>query len=268
MTKNLSTAHEPDRVVLVTAGASGIGRAIAEKFLAHDSRVHICDIDQRAIDEFLDSNPTATATLADVADVDLVDQVFDQLRDLHGGLDILVNNAGISGPTARVEDIETADWDRTIAVDLNGQFYCSRRAIPLLKRAGGGSIINIASSAAFFGVPLRAPYAACKWAILGFTKTLAIELGPFGIRVNAICPGCVNGSRIDGVIEREASSRGTTVDQVRESYRRQSSLRTFIDPDEVAALALFLASDVGAKISGQSLGIDGHTETLSSDLAN
>jgi NAD(P)-dependent dehydrogenase (short-subunit alcohol dehydrogenase family) len=264
MTKKLSIPIHPGRVVLITAGAGGIGRSIAESFLANDCRVHICDIDQDAIDEFLAANPTATATLADVADLERVDRTFDELDQLHGGLDILVNNAGISGPTAAVEDIEPADWDRTIAVDLNGQFYCTRRAVPRLKKAGGGSIINIASSAAFFGVPLRAPYAACKWALLGFTKTLAMELGPFGIRVNAICPGCVRGSRIDGVIEREARHRSKTVSEVRDSYRRQTSLRTFVAPDDVANLAIFLASDLGATISGQSLGIDGHTETLSS----
>jgi NAD(P)-dependent dehydrogenase (short-subunit alcohol dehydrogenase family) len=256
--------NQQDRVVLVTAGASGIGQTIAETFISQGCRVHVCDIDEAAIGSFLQANPTTSATLADVADVAKVDQTFDDLEARYGRLDILVNNAGIPGPTAAVEDIEPAEWDRTVAVDLNGQFYCTRRAVPLLKAAGGGSIINISSNAAFFGFPLRAPYNACKWALLGFTKTLAMELGPFGIRVNAICPGSVNGARIDGVIEREAEHRGKTALEVRDTYRRQSSLRTFVGADDIANLAAFLASEQGATISGQSLGIDGHTESLSS----
>jgi NAD(P)-dependent dehydrogenase (short-subunit alcohol dehydrogenase family) len=185
---------------------------------------------------------------------------------LHGSLDVLVNNAGIAGPTARVEDIEPADWDRTIAVDLNGQFYCARLAVPLLKGAGGGSIINISSSAAFSGYPLRSPYAASKWAVIGLTKTLAMELGRFGIRVNAICPGSVEGPRIDRVIERDAAARGMTPEAVRNIYLSHTSMHTFVTADEVASLAAFLASDGGAKISGQVIGVDGHTESISNPL--
>ena len=259
-----STAPAPD--ALITAGAAGIGRVMAEALISQGRRVHVCDIDQAAIDAFLQANPDATATLADVADVAQVERVFAELADRHGRLDILVNNAGIAGPVAHVEDIEPADWDQTIAVDLNSHFYCARLAVPMLKAAGGGSIINISSNAAFSGLPLRAPYSAAKWAVIGFTKTLAMELGPDGIRVNAICPSSVEGPRIDAVIERDAQRRGKSAAEIRDLYLRQSSLRCFIGAEDVANLALFLSSDAGAKISGQALGLDGHTESLANWL--
>jgi len=186
-------------VVLVTGAGSGIGRAIADRFDAAGWRVHVGDSDPEAVRQFLDEMPAASASVADVSRVADVETMFSDVRARYGRLDVLVNNAGISGPTAPVEEISPADWDRTIAVDLNGQFYCARLAVPLLKTAGGGSILLVSSSAAFFGYPLRTPYTACKWALIGFMKTLAMELGPYRIRVNAICPGSVRGARIDGV---------------------------------------------------------------------
>lgn len=263
-TKSLQMSTAP--VVVITGGATGIGRAIAKRFADEGWRVHIGDADPAAVASFLTELAGATATCADVGKVADVDRLFDEVMAHHCRLDVLVNNAGIAGPTAPVEAIEPADWDRTIAVDLNGQFYCARRAIPMLKAAGGGSIINISSNAAFFGFPLRAPYTACKWALIGFTKTLAMELGPHRIRVNAICPGSVQGPRIDRVIERDAEERGRTPDEIRAIYTRQSSMRLFVTAADVANLAWFLASEAGATISGQALGIDGHTESLSDCL--
>lgn len=250
-----------DQVVLVSAGASGIGRVIAEAFLSHDCHVHIFDVDAEAIAGFLEDNPAASVTAADVSNVAEVEKVFDDLHTRYGRLDVLVNNAGIAGPTDHVQDIEPPDWDRTIAVNLNGNFHCTRMAIPLL-RASRGSIINIASCLAFSGCPGRAPYTASKWAIVGLTKTLAMELGSDGIRVNAICPGSVEGERINAVIERDAKKCGQSAETIRNLYLRQSSLRTFVSPQDVANLALFLASASGSKISGQAIGVDGHTETL------
>ncbi len=249
-------------VALVTAGAGGIGRVIAEAFIERGYCVHVCDIDATAIDSFLQANPGASATLADVSDVAQVEQIFSDIVGEYDHLDVLVNNAGVSGPTANVEDIEPAEWEKTIAVNLNGQFYCTRKAVPMLKTSASGSIINIASNAAFFGCPRRAPYAASKWAAVGFTKTLAMELGPLGIRVNAICPCSVEGERIDAVIEKDAKRSGKSAAKVREMYLRQSSMRSFVSAEDIANLALFLASDKSAKISGQALGLDGHTETL------
>lgn len=254
-----------EQVALISAGASGIGRVIAETFLAHDCRVHVFDIDADAISSFIKRNPGASGTTADVADAGEVADVFDEVESRYGRLDVLVNNAGIAGPTADVEEIEPADWDQTIAVNLNGHFYCTRMAIPFLKDSRG-TIINIASCVAFSGCPGRAPYTASKWAIIGLTKTLAMELGPEGIRVNAICPGAVDGERLDAVIERDARKHGQSVETIRDVYLRQSSLRTSVSPQDVANLALFLISDLALKISGQAIGVDGHTETLSNRL--
>ncbi len=253
-------------VALVTGGAMGIGRAIADRFAAEGRRVHVCDADPEAVRRFLAESPAATASVADVAQVSDVDAMFDEVASRYGRLDVLVNNAGISGPTAPVEQISPADWERTVAVDLNGQFYCTRRAVPLLKAAGGGSILFISSSAAFFGYPLRTPYTACKWALIGFMKTLAMEVGQYGIRVNAICPGSVRGARIDGVIERDAAKRGRSAAEIRRLYERQTSLRSFVAAEDIANTAFFLASDQGAMISGQAIGVDGHTESLSNWL--
>jgi NAD(P)-dependent dehydrogenase (short-subunit alcohol dehydrogenase family) len=253
-------------VVVVSGAATGLGRRIAERFEEGGFRAHVCDANATAVQEFRSSHPNAAASVVDISDSRQVDAWFDQITAQYGRIDVLVNNAGIAGPTAPLEKIDPVDWERTIAVDLNGQFYCTRRAVPLIRAAGSGSIINIASSAAFFGFPLRAPYAACKWALLGLTKTLAMELGPAGIRVNAICPGSIKGPRIDGVIERDAAARGMTATQIRRLYERQVSLRQFVDADDVANTAYFLASPQGRMISGQILGVDGHTESLSNWL--
>jgi len=252
-----------NQVVLVTAGASGIGRSIAEKFLSYGCTVHICDIDQVAIDEFLTKNPKASACMADVSDVGQVELLFNDFSSRFGQLDILVNNAGVAGPTADLEEITPEDWDKTISVNINGQFYVTRLAVPIMKMTGSGSIINISSSAGLFGCPKRAAYVASKWAIIGITKTLAMELGPLGIRVNAICPGSVEGSRIEKVIERDACNRECSTEEIRTIYECQTSLRRFVTADEIANMVIFLASDMGAGISGQAIGVDGHTESLS-----
>jgi len=252
-----------ERVILVTAGASGIGGTIAKAFRREGCRVHVCDISAPAVDQFLAETPGTSATVADAGAPADVDRVFAELKSHYGRLDVLVNNVGIAGPTALVENIKIDDWNKTIAVDLNGQFYFTRLAVPLLKASGGGSIVNISSNAAFFGFPLRSPYTAAKWAMIGLTKTWAMELGPHKIRVNAICPGSVKGKRIDTVIERDAHVRGIDPELVRRSWAMQTSLEIFVEAEDVANIALFLCSDLGNAISGQAIGVDGHTETLS-----
>lgn len=248
--------------VIVTAAAGGIGRAIAATFAKQGARVHICDLSADALADTASELPGIGTTIADVADPAQVDRLFDEASTQLGGLDVLVNNAGIAGPTGPVETLDIDGWDRTMAVNINSQFYCARRAVPLLKAAGGGLIVNLSSVAGLFGYPLRAPYAASKWAVIGFTKTLAMELGDFGIRVNAICPGPVEGPRIDGVIRARAEAQGEDFAVTRESYLRQNSLHTFIQAQEIADLVLFLCSPAGRKLSGQSLAIDGNTESL------
>jgi NAD(P)-dependent dehydrogenase (short-subunit alcohol dehydrogenase family) len=255
-----------NRTVLISGAAAGIGRSISEAFIAEGAQVHICDSSAEAIAAFLKANPTATATQADVASASDVDRVVTDFSNSYGQLDILVNNAGISGPVAAVENIAPDDWDRCIAVNLSGAFYMTHRVVPLIKQSGGGSIINMSSSAGLFGTPMRSPYAASKWALIGLTKTWAMELGPHNIRVNAVCPGSVSGPRIDGVIERDARERGVSPQEIRNVYERQSSMRTFVSAEEIAATVLFLASAKAGKISGQALSIDGHTETLANWL--
>lgn len=254
--------------VAITAGASGIGRALAQAFLRDHAVVYICDADETALADFCVANPAAVATRADVSVPGDVDRWFERIAADGPVLDVLINNAGIAGPTARLEEIATEDWMRTIDVDLNGVFFCTRRAIPMIRLSANGSIVNIASNAAFSGFPLRSPYTACKWAMIGLTKTLAMELGPAGVRVNAICPGSVEGPRIRRVIEMDAACRGMTADAVAQEYMRQSSLRTFVDNDDIAAMVQFLTSPSGRRISGQAIGVDGHTEGLWLDMGD
>ncbi|HKJ20360.1 MAG TPA: SDR family oxidoreductase [Woeseiaceae bacterium] len=253
-------------IVLISGGASGIGRRTAERFLAQGDAVHICDVSHELVDDFLAANPGATGTVADIGARDDVGCVFSDFQKLHDHLDVLVNNAGIAGPSAPIDKHDEDGWDKCIQVNLSGTFYMTRRAVPLLRQSGGGAIINVSSTAALHGYPLRSAYAASKWAMMGLMKTWAMELSPEGIRVNAVCPTSVEGDRIDAVIRREAEQRGLSFEQVREVYLRQTSMRTFVTPDDVADTILFLASDAANKISGQSLSVDGHTEGLSNWL--
>lgn len=258
-------ANRPN-IVLISGGASGIGRTIASRFLARGDRVHVCDVAGDRVGAFLDANPGATATVADIGDKADVARVFDDLLAAHGGLDVLINNAGIAGPSAPVEATDEDGWDECIRINLSGTFYMTRRAVPLLRKSASASVINIASTAALFGYPLRSAYAAGKWAQIGLTKTWAMELGPAGIRVNAVCPTSVDGPRIDAVIARDAENRGLSPDEVRDVYTRQTSMRSFVSADDIADTVLFLASPQAARISGQSIAVDGHTESLSNWL--
>ena len=257
-----------DKRVLITAGASGLGRAMTEAFLGAGARVHICDLDEAALADCRDALPGLSTSRTDVASPEQVASLFVEAEAALGGLDVLINNAGVAGPTAPAEDCAPEDWSRTISVNLDGAFFCARQAIPLpkqagLKQAGGGVMLNMSSITGLHGCPLRAPYVASKWALIGLTKTLAMELGPFGVRVNAICPGSVEGPRIERVIAADAASRGRPIEDIRRLYQGQSSLRCFIGAEDVAATALFLASPAGRRISGQAVAVDGHTESLS-----
>jgi NAD(P)-dependent dehydrogenase (short-subunit alcohol dehydrogenase family) len=251
-----------DKRVLVTAGAAGLGRAIAEAFADAGARVHVCDADAAALDSLAEARPEIRGIEADVGDPAQVDRLFDEALDRLGGLDVLVNNAGIAGPTGPLESCSVADWRRTLAIDLDGQFFCLRRALPAMKQAGAGAIVNISSTAGLYGYPLRSPYAAAKWAVIGLTKSVAAEAGPFGVTVNAVCPGSVDGPRMARVIAAEARAKGTSEQAIRDEYTRQSSLRCFVTASDIANGVLFLCSAAGARISGHVLTIDGNTETL------
>lgn len=246
--------------VLVTAAAAGIGRTVAGRFADAGARVHVCDVDDDALATLADERPEIAVTRADVAEPADVERLFDEVRRSLGGLDVLVNNAGVAGPAGPLQELGLEGWRRTLEVNLTGAFLCARQAIPALIAAGGGSIVMMASNAGLMGLPFRAPYVATKWGLIGMTKTLAMELGPSRIRVNAVCPGDVDGERIRTVIAMEAANRGLTEDEVRGERVAAVSLRTMVSADDVAALILFLCSEAGARISGQALAVDGNAE--------
>ena len=252
--------------VVIIAGASGIGKEIAAAYDRENCRVFVCDISDDFIKTFKNDYSNIFIKKTDVSVYDDVAGFFKQVKKEEHSIDVLVNCAGIAGPTAVLEDIDPDDWDHTIRVNLNGMFYCLKEAIPLLKKSEYPSIINIASSASIFGFPLRSPYTAAKWAVIGLTKTLAMELGSEGIRVNAICPGSVRGNRISRVIEADALEQKKTVEEIEKHYLSQLSMNTFVEPEDVSNLAMFLSSDLGRYISGQAIGLDGHTEGLSNNL--
>ena len=239
--------------VLITAGAAGIGRAMAEGFDAAGFEVWITDVDEAA----LAACPgTWQRHLASAADEGAMRDVFAGMD----GLDVLCANAGVAGPTARIEDITLDDWRACVSVNLEGAFIAAKHAAPMMKAAGRGVITVTSSTAGIYGYPNRAPYGAAKWAVIGLTKTLAMELGPFGVRANAICPGAVEGPRMEGVLTREAAAKGMTRDQVYDGYASGTSMRSFVTAHDVADMAVFLASDQARMVSGQVIAVDGHTE--------
>jgi NAD(P)-dependent dehydrogenase (short-subunit alcohol dehydrogenase family) len=248
--------------VLITAGAAGIGRAMTDVFRKAGARVHICDVAQSSIDESLKAFPGVTASLADVSKRADVDRLFADVGKQLGGLDCLINNAGIAGPTGKVEDIAVEEWERCINIDLNGMFYCTRLAMPMLKKTGGGSIINLSSAAGRLGFPLRTPYAAAKWAVVGFSRSLSMEVGRDNIRVNAIQPGVVEGERMDRVIGAKAKALGISFEEQRKISLERVSMGKMVSPYDIANMALYLASDAGKHITGQALSVCAGVEML------
>ncbi|MGK9171193.1 SDR family oxidoreductase [Inquilinus limosus] len=248
--------------VLVTAGASGIGREITRAFVEEGARVHVCDVDSAALAALAAESPAISTTSADVSDRAAVAKLFDEALAALGGLDCLVNNVGIAGPTGRVDQIDPEEWDRTLTVNITGQFNCTRLAVPHLAKSGNASIINLSSSAGRLGFPLRSPYAASKWAVVGFTKSLSMELGGLGIRVNAIQPGIVEGDRIRRVFAAKAAQRGITPEEMQAQALAQASIHELIQPRQLADQILLLASPRGRTISGQAISICGDLQSL------
>ena len=248
--------------VLITAGAAGIGRLMAERMDEAGARVFICDVDETGLDNLKSTRPGIGCIRADVSDRDQIDAFFAAGLKFLGGLDVMVNNAGIAGPTAPVEDIDPDDFECVLAINIMGQFLCTRLAVPELKKSGGGSIINLSSAAGKFAFPLRTPYSASKWGVVGFTKSLAAELGEFNIRVNAILPGAVAGDRIERVISAKAEARGVPYEKMLADYTSVASMNRLIPPDDIVDMALFLASDMCGTLSGQALSVDGDLQAL------
>jgi NAD(P)-dependent dehydrogenase (short-subunit alcohol dehydrogenase family) len=246
--------------VLVTAGAGGIGRAIARAFAADGALVHIADVDAEAVEAVTVEEERITGSVTDVSAPGAVAALFGHVRTNLGGLDVLVNNAGIAGPTAPVSEYDADAFAAVVAVNLQGTFLVTQQAVPLLKDAGAGSIITMSSLAGRFGYPNRIAYSTTKWGLVGFAKTLAMELGPFGITSNTVHPGAVEGPRLQGVFEGRAAVSGRTVADEIASALANQSVRRFIDPADIAALVLFLAGPHARTISGQVFPIDGDSK--------
>lgn len=248
--------------VMVTAGAAGIGAVIASTFAERGARVHVCDLSEPSLAALAARQPGVTGSIVDLSDGLAVTQwCSDVVSDL-GGVDVLVNNAGVAGPTGDIEQVQPDEWRQCLAVGLDSHYLTARSIVPVMKQQRAGSIINLSSTAGQFGYGRRAPYAAVKWAVIGLTKSLAIELGPFDVTVNAICPGAVRGDRMDRVIAAEAQTRNTTAEAIEAEYTRSQSIARFVSPQEIADMCVFLASPQSRMVSGQVIAVDGHTETF------
>lgn len=248
--------------VLITAGAAGIGLEIARAFVREGAKVHTCDVDVAALAALETSDPVISASRCDVSDRGAVASLFSDVLNVLGGLDVLVNNAGIAGPTGRIEDINPEDWDRCVDICLTSQFNCARLAIPHLRQSKNASIVNLSSAAGKVGFPLRSPYSAAKWGVIGFTKSLAVELGPDGIRCNAILPGIVTGDRIRRVFEAKAQQRGISFAEIEATMLQYTSLKSYVTAEQIADQIVFIASERGRTISGQAISVCADTQML------
>ena len=250
--------------IIISAAANGIGWSIAEFCMNNGASVFISDINENKLSllkKHKNYNSTLFIKKVNANDPEDVLNYFSNIKNQITTIDALINNVGIAGPTGKIEDLEIEEWKHTIDVNINSHFYFAKYSIPLLKK-NGGSVINLSSTAGLFGFPLRSPYAASKWATIGFTKSLAMELGDFNIRVNAICPGSVSGDRMKRVIEAKAKSIGIAEKELQKDYESMTSLKTFIDKKDIANMVLFLLSDEAKNISGQVMTVDGNTERM------
>ena len=247
--------------VVISAGAGGIGRVTADRFLAEGARVFVCDVDHDALASLAGHHPALSAIHADVSDSAQVRAFYDRIEADAGGVDVLVNNAGVSGPTKMVDDVTDAEWAHTIGVNVDGLFFMARSAARLMKRQRGGVILNMSSTAGRLGMPLRSPYSTSKYAVRGLTDALAVELGEYNVRVNAILPGLVNGPRGRRVMEEQARARNLTYEQYIPAALHNISMHSMVEMEEVADMAVFLASDRARHVSGQSIGVCGNFES-------
>lgn len=251
------------KIALITGAAQGLGEAMARRMVEEGARVVLTDINEAGVKAVAASiGDAAVACRHDVTSMDDWAAAIAFAEEKFGGFHVLVNNAGIAGPTGPLETLDAAAWKTTFDVNIHGQFYCIKHALPLLRQGSGASIVNLSSAAGRLGMAGRSAYSASKWAVIGLTKTLAIELGPDRIRVNAICPGAVNGPRIDAVIAAKAQMLDLPAEQVSELYHNQSSLGRLIEAEDIANMAAFAASDLARNVNGQALAVDGNTEKL------
>ena len=252
-----------NKKIIISAGASGIGLAIAKVCLSRGAYVYLCDIDDKSIKK-LNNHPLKNKRLfiyqCDASNEEQVSLFFDKIKKKTKRIDALINNVGVAGPTGSLEKLKSKDWENTLHVDVNSHFYFTKKAIPLIKKTKNGSIINISSTAGILGFPLRSPYAASKWAIIGVTKTLAMELGKFNIRVNAVCPGTIKGDRMKRVIRDKAKFTKVPSKSIEKDFISMSSMKQWILEEDIGKMCSFLISDDSSKVSGQVISVDGHTE--------
>jgi NAD(P)-dependent dehydrogenase (short-subunit alcohol dehydrogenase family) len=253
----------PNLKVVISGGAGGIGAVIAKAFYEVGAQVYIGDLNAGAVERMKNDYPGLHGGVVDVSSQPQVHRIMDEATELLGGIDVLVNNAGIAGPTGNVEALDAQAWEQTVSTNLNSQFYFLSKAVPFLKLSKQNPhIIAMSSVAGRLGYPFRTPYASTKWAIVGLMKSLAAELGPDNIRVNAILPGVVAGERMDRVIDARAQTLGIDFESMRDQYLEKISLRRMVTMEDVAAMALFLSSPAAANISGQAISVDGNVEYL------
>ena len=252
-----------NKKIIISAGASGIGLAIAKVCLSRGAYVYLCDIEDKSIKK-LNKHPLKNKRLfiyqCDASKEEQVSLFFDKIKKKTKRIDALINNVGVAGPTGSLEKLKSKDWENTLHVDVNSHFYFTKKAIPLIKKTKNGSIINISSTAGILGFPLRSPYAASKWAIIGVTKTLAMELGKFNIRVNAVCPGTIKGDRMKRVIRDKAKFTKVPSKSIEKDFISMSSMKQWILEEDIGKMCSFLISDDSSKVSGQVISVDGHTE--------
>ncbi len=254
-----------NKKIVISAAADGIGWSIAQECMSNGALVYVSDKNKEALDNISRHDLYEKQLFLDRVNThnfQEVENYFNKIKDKVDKIDALINNVGIAGPTGKLEDLDINDWKQTIDININSHFYYTKCAIPLLKKNNGGSIINLSSTAGLFGFPLRMPYAASKWAVIGMTKSLSMELGEFNVRVNAICPGSVYGDRMKRVIEAKAKSLGVTEDSLQKDYESMISLKTFVNKEDIANMVVFLLSQEAHKISGQVMTVDGNTERM------
>ena len=254
-----------NKKIIISAAADGIGWSIAQECMLNGAIVYLTDKNNESLDEISKHDLYEKQLFLDKVnahDAQEVENYFIKIKNNVDNIDALINNVGIAGPTGKLEELNINDWKETIDININSHFYYNKFSIPLIKKNNGGSIINLSSTAGLFGFPLRSPYAASKWAVIGMTKSLAVELGEFNIRVNAICPGSVSGDRMKRVIEAKAESLGVTKEILQKDYESMVSLKTFVDKKDVSNMVVFLLSDEAKKISGQVMTVDGNTERM------
>ena len=254
-----------NKKIIISAGASGIGWATAKICLSKGAYVYLCDIDNKSLNK-IKKHPLANKKLfyyeCDASDEDDVSNFFSQVNKKTKKIDALINNVGVAGPTGTIEKLSSEDWEKTLKINVISHFYFAKLAIPMLKKNKGGSIINISSGAGIMGFPLRSPYAASKWAVIGLTKTLAMELGKFKIRVNAICPGTIKGDRMIRVIRDKAKFLKVSKKKIEKDFISMASMNCWINEEDIGKMCSYLISSDGEKISGQAIPIDGNATRM------